>query len=403
MALAPGFVPMRSLPSLFPSLVLRRITRWRYVEEKKVLSQNEEPPRSLTEKHITDRLVPAPVLTLHSNELLPRHYLAVENHRLYPFTIDAKPLFDHYVRHIPTPLSDYTFANNIIWLSQKSGFYQIIEGCFCLFSLNGHCLTMLLPPLGKPAHQVAALDACSRIMDGYNPTAYLSAVEYVYRDFTNLLEASQDRWLIERSLPDYIYRTEDLVQLKGNAYKTKRGEINQFRRVHPDHRLERLGPQHEDGIRELIDTWLRNRLQYMSGDAIADFFYTVEQERRAIERALTHYDTLGLKGLCLFINERLEGFTFGERITPDVANVLVEKTNFAIPGSAQFLFREFVKEFTDCTFINVGDDLGLENLRRVKMSYRPALFGEKISLRRAGMHEYRERQDVESDRHIAPV
>ena len=262
-ASAPGFVPTLSLPSLFPGLVLRRIMRWQYIEEKKVLSQNQEPPPGLTEKHIADRLVPAPVLTLHSNELLPRHYLAVENHRLYPFTIDAKPLFDHYVRHIPTPLSDYTFANNLIWLSQKSGFYQIIEDCFCLFSLNGNCLTMLLPPLGKPVHQVAALDACFRIMDGYNPTPYLSVVEYAYREFINLFEDPQDRWLIERSLPDYIYRTDDLVQLRGNAYKTKRGEINQFRRVHPDHRLEQLGPQHEDGIRGLIDTWLRNRLQYM--------------------------------------------------------------------------------------------------------------------------------------------
>jgi hypothetical protein len=207
----------------------------------------------------------------------------------------------------------------------------------------------------------------------------------VYRDFENVI-GSAESWLIERSLPDYIYHTEDLVQLKGNAYKTKRGEINQFRRVHPDHRLEKLGPQHWDDIRGLINTWLRNRLQYLSGEAIADFFYTVEQERQAIERALTHYDRLGLNGLCLYISNKLEGFTFGERITPDVANVLVEKTNFAIPGSAQYLFREFAKEFPDCTFINVGDDLGLENLRRVKMSYRPALFGEKFCLRRTGTH-----------------
>ncbi len=367
-----------------------------------MLNRTEEPPPNPSENFIAGHNPPAPVLTLHGNELFPRHYLVVENHRLYPFTIDAKPLFDRYVKHIPTPLSDYTFANNIIWLSQKSGFYQIIENCFCLFSLNGHCLTMLLPPLGMPAHQAAALDACFRIMDGYNPTPYLSIVEYVYRDFASVLETSHGRWLIERSLPDYIYRTPDLIQLKGNAYKTKRSEINQFRRVHPDHRLERLGPQHWAGIRELVDTWLRNRIKYLSGEAIADFFYTVDQERQAIERALTHYDTLGLRGLCLFIDNRLEGFTFGERITPDVANVLVEKTNFAIPGSAQFLFREFAKEFSDCIFINVGDDLGFENLRRVKMSYRPALFGEKFSLRRAGMDECRERQDVESDRHNTP-
>ncbi|MHB8623405.1 MAG: DUF2156 domain-containing protein [Sulfuricaulis sp.] len=348
-----------------------------------MLSQTEEPPLAVPSGLAPDRNPPLPanVMVQPSSKLFPRHYLAIENHRLYPFTIEAKALFDRYIKLIEAPLSDYTFANNVIWLSQKSGFYQIIEDCFCLFSLNGHCLTMLLPPLGQPARQAAALDACFRIMDGYNPNPYFSIVEYVYRDFANTLDLDEGRWLVERSLPDYIYRTQDLIQLKGNAYKTKRSEINQFRRVHPDHHLEQLGPKHWDGIRELINTWLRNRIKYMSGDLIADFFYTVEQERQAIERALSHYDTLCLQGLCLFINNRLEGFTFGERITPTVANVLVEKTNFAIPGSAQYLFREFAKEFSDCTFINVGDDLGLENLRRVKMSYRPALFGEKISLR----------------------
>lgn len=349
-----------------------------------MLRQPEEPPLDHSDHAVSNAptSITAKILSLHPNSFFPRHYLAVEDHRLYPFTIDAKPLFEHYIKLIEAPLSDYTFANNIIWLSQKSGFYQIIEDCFCLFSLNGNCLTMLLPPLGAASRQASALDACFRIMDGYNPNPHLSAVEYVYRDFTDVLDSSTSlRWLVERSLPDYIYRTEDLIQLKGNAYKTKRGEINQFRRSYPDYRLERLAPAHWQGIRELINTWLRSRLQYLSSDAIADFFYTVEQERQAIERALNHYDRLGLQGLCLFINNRLEGFTFGERITPQVANVLVEKTNFAIPGSAQFLFREFAKDFSDCTFINVGDDLGLENLRRVKMSYRPALFGEKVSLR----------------------
>lgn len=336
-----------------------------------MLSQTEEPPSSHSPAAAAIRPAGA----------TPRHYLAIEGERLYPFTIDTQPLFQHYRRLVDATLSDYTFANNIIWLSQKSGFYQVIEDCFCLFSLNGHCLTMLLPPLGRPERQARALAACFDIMDRYNPSPYLSAVEFVYRDFAGLLEPS--RWLIERSLPDYIYRTEDLIELKGNAYKTKRSEINQFRRAYSDHRMELLGPRHWDGIRALIDTWLRNRLKYLGAEAIADFFYTVEQERRAIERALEHYDRLGLTGLALIIDGRLEGFTFGERITPDVANVLVEKTNFAIPGSAQYLFREFTKLFADCTYINVGDDLGLENLRRVKMSYRPALFGEKVTLRRA--------------------
>lgn len=346
-----------------------------------MLSQTDEPPLADRTAIVEPtRIAPPPAVTgTAAAPTFPRHYLAIEGQRLYPFTIEAKPVFDHYAKFIPAPLSDYTFANNIIWLSQKSGFYQIIEDCFCLFSLNGHCLTMLLPPLGAPDRQQQALRACFEIMDRYNPSPYLSVVEFVYRDFVQLLDPQQ--WLTERSLPDYIYRTEDLIELKGNAYKTKRSEINQFRRTYPDHRMEVLGPQHWDGIRALIDTWLRNRLKYLSAEAIADFFYTVDQERQAIERALQYYDTLHLSGLCLIINGKLEGFTFGDRITPDVGNVLVEKTNFAIPGSAQYLFREYAKTFENCTYINVGDDLGLENLRRVKMSYRPALFGEKVTLR----------------------
>lgn len=359
-------------------------------------SQTDEPPGS--------RLAPleharwgeslrsseSPQLTLFNNELFPRNYLAIEGHRLYPLSIDVKPLFDRYQALAQIPLSDYSFANNIIWLSRQSGFYQIIEDCFCLFTLNGNCLTMLLPPLGDVSRQRAALQACFEIMDGYNPTPYLSVVEYVHRDFLSVLEMTGDAsfpatggdgWLVERSLPDYIYSTEDLILLRGNPYKTKRGEINQFHRAYPNHHIETLGPQHWGAVRALMDTWINNRLRYLAGEAIADFFFTVEMERKALERAIEYWDRLRLDGLALFIDGKLEGFTFGERILPTVASVLVEKTNFAILGSAQFLFREFVKCFNDCIYINVGDDLGLENLRRVKMSYRPVMFGEKFTVR----------------------
>jgi hypothetical protein len=352
MALAPGFVPLRSRPSLFPSLMLRRITRRRFIEENKVLNQNEEPPPSLTEKHITDRLVPAPVFTLHSNELIPRHYLAVENHRLYPFTIDAKPQFDHYVRHIPTPL-DYTLLITSSGCRRKAASIR-----------SSRLLLSLQPERPLPDHAAAAgqagtsgggADACFRIMDGYNPTAYLSAVEYVYRDFTNLLEASQDRWLIERSLPDYIYRTEDLVQLRGNAYKTSAARSTSsavFTRITASN-----GSACNMRTASAVSSIPGCATDFStSGDAIAISLHgRASAGHRARVDSLRH---ARLEGLCLFINERLEGFTFGERITPDVANVLVEN-QFAIPGSAHSCSANR-QGITDCTFINVGDDLGLK-------------------------------------------
>ncbi len=80
----------------------------------------------------------------------------------------------------------------------------------------------------------------------------------MYWEFAEPLDP--DIWLVETGRPEYIYVTEDLIPLRGNAYKTKCSEINQFCRLHPDHRLETLGPQHWDGIRALLNTWLVNRL-----------------------------------------------------------------------------------------------------------------------------------------------
>lgn len=68
----------------------------------------------------------------------------------------------------------------------------------------------------------------------------------------------------------------------------------------------------------------------------------------------------------------MKGFTVGEMINKGVANVLIEKTDFETLGCAQFIFREFSKVLKDkfeCEFINVGDDMGFENLKKVKMSY----------------------------------
>lgn len=321
----------------------------------------------------------------------PVRYLVSGKYRLYPFDKNAKPYFDEAVARLGVALSDYSFANNVIWLCQASGFYQIIEGCFCLFGLSGNGLTMLLPPLGEAPRQKRALRTCIKIMDQYNPSPYQARMDFVYKDFLRILDTDADGvtpliggepWHVEVTNPDYIYRTSDLIDLRGNAFKTKRNEINQFRRAYPNHQLVPFSREHHDAARSLVNTWTENRIRALPEGSLEDFLYNLELERKAINRTIALYEELNLEGLSLFINGVLEGFTFGERLNANVANVLIEKTNFHVQGAAQYLFREFTKVFADSTYINVGDDLGFENLRRVKMSYRPAMFGEKVVLHR---------------------
>ena len=117
-----------------------------------------------------------------------KRYLAAGKYRLYPFDHSAKPYFDEACARLNVALSDYSFANNVIWLAQASGFYQIIEGCFCLFALTGNGLTMLLPPLGEPSRQHRALKICVKILDAYNPSALQARLDFVYHDFLKVLD-----------------------------------------------------------------------------------------------------------------------------------------------------------------------------------------------------------------------
>jgi uncharacterized protein len=55
----------------------------------------------------------------------------------------------------------------------------------------------------------------------------------------------------------------------------------------------------------------------------------------------------------------------------DTFCILYEITDLTIKGLSQFIFRQFCSELKDYRYINVMDDSGLENLKRVKLSYRP--------------------------------
>jgi hypothetical protein len=58
-------------------------------------------------------------------------------------------------------------------------------------------------------------------------------------------------------------------------------------------------------------------------------------------------------------------------INKDTFCILYEITDLSVKGLAQFIFKEFATELTGYKYINIMDDSGLENLKKVKLSYQP--------------------------------
>lgn len=311
--------------------------------------------------------------------------LTVNKQKLKRFSIATKPIMEKYLSKLDVDLSDYTFAANYIWLANSSGFYAIINKCFCLFIMTGGELTMLLPPLGKKKNATDAMIKCFEVMNANNSSPYYSRIDYVQaamiEDFVQSADEAEsmfqmlENYLVEKKLVDYVYEVNALIELRGNSYHTKRTEINKFMKSYPDYVIEQLeSTKHKEEIMHLFNKWVSDRVKYMPKEEAEVFLEGIHQERHAIKQMLKHYDELSLTGLVIYINGELKGFTVGERISKDTATVIIEKTDFEVLGCAQFIFREFsklLKEHYGVAYINVGDDMGFENLKKVKMSYRP--------------------------------
>lgn len=326
-------------------------------------------------------------ITAVPDDPLPRTHLDTADRwapwEVLPLSHEHRGLFERHLAMVGATLSDYSFAGNCCWQSHQHLFVALVEGCLCLFAARDDGLHMPLPPLGATADLPAATAACVALMERCNPARSAAAIYFATPAFIDAI-----RWgapdLADRlhdvrlAGSDFIYRTADLVELRGVDYKSKRSDINQLLRAHPDARVEPLGVEHADAVRDLCLLWLRQR--GIATEGRPPSMYGIEEELHAIVYAANNLDALGLVGARLIVDGELAGFTIGERLVTGDGNVLFEKTNLAIPGASQLLFREFCRTLLECPRITTGDGGGCESLARAKMSYRPIELADKFVL-----------------------
>ena len=101
-------------------------------------------------------------------------------------------------------------------------------------------------------------------------------------------------------------------------------------------------------------------------------------ERRALIYALHNFEALGLTGGILHVNGKIVAFTFGMPINHETFGVHVEKADTSIEGAYAMINYEFANRIPEqYIYINREEDLGIEGLRKAKLSYQPATILEK--------------------------
>lgn len=171
---------------------------------------------------------------------------------------------------------------------------------------------------------------------------------------------------------DYIYLLEKLVTLSGDKLHAKRNHINFFKK-HQDWRFEAISAANQAECWEMNKIWCK--LHGCVHDAQLDY------EKCAVRRCFDHFIELGLEGGALRVDGRIIAYTIGDKICPDTFDIHVEKAFDEFRGAYQMINREFaalIKEnHPEVIYVNREEDMGIEGLRKAKLSYYPAMLVEK--------------------------
>ncbi len=171
---------------------------------------------------------------------------------------------------------------------------------------------------------------------------------------------------------DYVYRKEDLAELKGNKFSKKRNLINQFLREYVETgrvSVEAITPENRDECKALLAYWwsLRSADMHADEDAFG--------EKVACTYALDLMGTLpDLRGILLRIDGTIKAFGMATDLTKEMADFNFEKADPSIKGLYQFFDRQCARMlFQDTSLINKECDMDDPGLRHAKRSYHPHL------------------------------
>lgn len=165
---------------------------------------------------------------------------------------------------------------------------------------------------------------------------------------------------------DYIYLRSNLAELPGKKYHAKRNHISKFKRLYPDFEFKKLGKETFDDALTIAAKWCAvNGCAGSGGESLG-------AEYCAINRAFYNFDKLGMFGGVLYVNGEPAAMTAASRINDKVADVNFEKA-LDYEGAYAMINNCFAQTFTEYEFLNREEDMGIEGLRKAKLSYYPEI------------------------------
>ena len=286
-----------------------------------------------------------------------------------PITIEKKDCYQTYLQDGRERGCGYSFANLYAWGRQSAA---IVADHLVIFSqFNRRSVYPF--PAGR-GDKKTVLDAV--IADAKERGIACRLVGLCEQDRQELEQWYPGRFRIhhDRDAHDYVYDIDDLADLKGRKYHQKRNHLHRFEAAYPDCVVEPITKANIPRVQGMIEQWYADRT---AENPQSDF----HMEQAALAKTMRHFEQLDMIGLLLRNGERVLAITMGSKLSEDTVDVQFEKARWDVDGAYAAINCYFARYVRDAhpqiRFLNREEDLGIEGLRKAKLSYNPHHMVEK--------------------------
>lgn len=264
---------------------------------------------------------------------------------------------------------EYSFSNLCLWGHQKIAF---LHGCAVIFS-HFHGKSVYPYPVGS-GDKKAAIEAILHDAQVRGIPCRITGITNADREELDRLFPGKFLICCNRDSFDYVYDINDLADLRGRKFQSKRNHFNRFCTDHPDHQVVPITKELLPLVKSFVDHWYTRRRE---SDPQGDYLL----ENLAMARAFNHFDDLGMDGIALMDEGRILAVTMGSRLSRNTFDIHFEKASEDASGAYTAINCHFARylrlKYPELEYMNREDDLGLEGLRNAKLSYRPHHIAEK--------------------------
>lgn len=255
-------------------------------------------------------------------------------------------------------------------ICEQDGFLYVLREHLCREGVR-----VYLAPMGngdrKEAFEKILEDAHSHHAAAEFQTLTETVCRFLEEQFPGKFQITECR-----DYAEYIYRTEKMATFDGKKLRKKRQEISRFYREYGDRvSVTRISKNDFPEILEFENKWLwQNREDHDSS--------ALEREARAIDLQLEHFDALHLSGIVVRIDNVVHGYGYGTPLSDTYYDALIEKGDRDVHDIYRVLRQESVKQCAlSYTYVNLEEDVGVEGLRALKLSYQPEILLKKYIVR----------------------